>query len=66
MINYKLITVRRNNIISFVTLKKDEDIACIKDINPASTHHYLIIPKVHIVNAKCLKKDDEPLCKSIL
>lgn len=36
---------------------------CIKDINPASDHHYLIIPKSHIPNAKDLKPDDEPLCK---
>lgn len=36
---------------------------CIKDIHPASDHHYLIIPKNHIQNAKELKPDDEPLCK---
>lgn len=48
-------------VISY--LMKDEDVVCIKDINPASTHHYLIIPKIHIVNAKHLKKEDEQLCK---
>lgn len=37
---------------------------CIKDIYPASTHHYLILPKRHIVNAKELKPSDAELCKS--
>lgn len=37
--------------------------ACIKDINPASDHHYLIIPKNHIVNAKVLNKEHEELCE---
>ncbi|XP_011506025.1 PREDICTED: histidine triad nucleotide-binding protein 3-like [Ceratosolen solmsi marchali] len=40
---------------------ENEDIVCIKDINPASTHHYLIIPKIHIANAKVLKKENEEL-----
>ncbi|XP_058807297.1 adenosine 5'-monophosphoramidase HINT3-like [Phymastichus coffea] len=44
-----------------VSIYEDEDVACIKDINPASTHHYLIIPKIHIVNAKTMKKEHEEL-----
>ncbi|KAJ8686858.1 hypothetical protein QAD02_022652 [Eretmocerus hayati] len=44
-----------------VNIYEDEHIACIKDINPASTHHYLIIPKNHITNAKVLTKEDEQL-----
>lgn len=37
---------------------------CIKDINPASTHHYLILPNKHIRNAKELQPEDASLCKS--
>lgn len=37
---------------------EDEYVTCIKDINPASTHHYLILPKRHIRNAKDLKQED--------
>ncbi|XP_014207215.1 histidine triad nucleotide-binding protein 3-like [Copidosoma floridanum] len=40
---------------------EDNDIACIKDIHPASDHHYLIVPKTHIVNAKTLQKEQEEL-----
>ncbi|XP_034938630.1 histidine triad nucleotide-binding protein 3-like [Chelonus insularis] len=40
---------------------EDDDLVCFKDINPASDHHYLIIPKKHIINAKELKLEDEPL-----
>lgn len=44
-------------------LLQDEDVTCIKDIRPASTHHYLIIPNRHIRNAKALKFEDAELCK---
>ncbi|XP_012269269.2 adenosine 5'-monophosphoramidase HINT3-like [Athalia rosae] len=33
---------------------QDDVVICIKDIKPASTYHYLIIPKRHIDNAKVL------------
>lgn len=37
---------------------EDEHVTCIKDINPVSTHHYLILPNKHIRNAKELKSED--------
>ncbi|XP_033208922.1 histidine triad nucleotide-binding protein 3-like [Belonocnema kinseyi] len=40
---------------------EDDALICIKDIKPASTHHYLILPKRHIPNPKELKKEDEEL-----
>ncbi|XP_012270336.2 histidine triad nucleotide-binding protein 3-like isoform X2 [Orussus abietinus] len=40
---------------------EDDHVACIKDIHPASTHHYLIIPKTHIPNAKVLTQKDEEI-----
>ncbi|XP_072767607.1 adenosine 5'-monophosphoramidase HINT3 isoform X2 [Anoplolepis gracilipes] len=45
---------------------EDDDVTCIKDINPASTHHYLILPNKHIVNAKTLKSEDSDLFNKIV
>ncbi|KAK0163065.1 hypothetical protein PV327_006776 [Microctonus hyperodae] len=45
---------------------EDDDLICIKDISPASDHHYLIISKNHIANAKELKAEDEPLYDKIV
>ncbi|XP_025988539.1 histidine triad nucleotide-binding protein 3 [Solenopsis invicta] len=45
---------------------EDDDVTCIKDINPASTHHYLIIPNKHIRNAKTLKPEDSELFDKIV
>ncbi|XP_047360841.1 LOW QUALITY PROTEIN: adenosine 5'-monophosphoramidase HINT3-like [Vespa velutina] len=38
-------------------------VTCIKDIHPASDHHYLILPNKHIRNAKELKPADSKLCE---
>ncbi|KAI4484111.1 PREDICTED: histidine triad nucleotide-binding protein 3-like [Polistes canadensis] len=40
---------------------EDENVTVIKDINPASTHHYLILPNKHIRNAKELKRENDEL-----
>ncbi|XP_020290071.1 histidine triad nucleotide-binding protein 3-like [Pseudomyrmex gracilis] len=45
---------------------EDNDVTCIKDINPVSTHHYLIIPNRHIRNAKVLKPEDSELFDKII
>ena len=39
-------------------LKYNETIAILADIRPVSKHHYLVIPRFHIKNAKCLKGAD--------
>ncbi|XP_076238302.1 adenosine 5'-monophosphoramidase HINT3 [Calliopsis andreniformis] len=48
---------------------EDEYVTCIKDINPASTHHYLILPNKHIRNAKELRQQDaeiyEKICSTV-
>nr|XP_033327907.1 histidine triad nucleotide-binding protein 3-like [Megalopta genalis] len=45
---------------------EDDYVTCIKDINPVSTHHYLILPNKHIRNAKELKIEDAELYDKIV
>ncbi|XP_046829811.1 adenosine 5'-monophosphoramidase HINT3-like [Vespa crabro] len=45
---------------------EDENVTCIKDINPASDHHYLILPNKHIRNAKELQPADSKLYDKII
>lgn len=40
---------------------QDEELVAFKDIKPAATHHYLIIPRQHISDAKILTSADKPL-----
>ncbi|XP_067840682.1 histidine triad nucleotide-binding protein 3 [Heptranchias perlo] len=35
----------------------DEQFACFRDIRPGAPHHYLVVPRKHIVNCKSLKKE---------
>ncbi|XP_029039181.1 adenosine 5'-monophosphoramidase HINT3-like [Osmia bicornis bicornis] len=50
-----------NNNAPSEKVYEDDDMVCIKDIYPASTHHYLILPRRHIANAKELKPTDAEL-----
>ncbi|XP_043677935.1 histidine triad nucleotide-binding protein 3 [Vespula pensylvanica] len=45
---------------------EDEYVTCIKDINPASDHHYLILPNKHINTAKDLQPADIKLYDKIV
>ncbi|KAF7386690.1 hypothetical protein HZH66_011142 [Vespula vulgaris] len=45
---------------------EDEYVTCIKDINPASDHHYLILPNKHINTAKDLQPADIKLYDKII
>ncbi|XP_049513112.1 uncharacterized protein LOC119466001 isoform X2 [Dermacentor silvarum] len=42
-------------------LYQDEDYGVFPDIHPASTHHYLVVPKKHVKNVKSLTHNDIPL-----
>ncbi|XP_075940707.1 uncharacterized protein LOC142942316 isoform X2 [Anarhichas minor] len=47
----------------FVT---DEELLCFRDIQPSATHHYLVVPRTHIDNCKCLQGDDIPLVERMV
>ncbi|XP_076171861.1 adenosine 5'-monophosphoramidase HINT3 [Ptiloglossa arizonensis] len=55
-----------NNEAPSEKIYEDDYVTCIKDINPASTHHYLILPKKHIRNARELKIEDADLYAKIV
>ena len=44
-----------------VIVCQDEGFVAFRDIKPAASHHYLIVPKRHLPNAKLLTQDDRPL-----
>jgi len=46
-------------------LYEDEQLLVFPDIRPAAEHHYLVIPKVHIVSIQSLTSSDIPLVESM-
>lgn len=40
---------------------EDSEVLVFKDIKPAAKHHYLVIPKRHMKNAKSLTSEDVDL-----
>lgn len=42
-------------------LFEDEDLIIFKDIKPAAKNHVLVVPKLHIKDAKSLTVEDKPL-----
>ena len=42
-------------------LLSDDQLFCIRDIHPVSTHHILVIPKEHLPNPAHLRRDQLPL-----
>lgn len=42
-------------------LHSDEEVFCIRDARPASTHHILVIPKKHLPDSSHLRRDQLPL-----
>ncbi|XP_034435332.1 histidine triad nucleotide-binding protein 3-like isoform X3 [Hippoglossus hippoglossus] len=42
-------------------LLSDEQLLCFRDVKPGATHHYLIVPRMHIDNCKALQGTDVPL-----
>ncbi|XP_064485316.1 adenosine 5'-monophosphoramidase HINT3-like [Ornithodoros turicata] len=49
-----------------VVLFQDEDHVVFRDIHPAAKHHYLVIPKRHIKDPKCLTHSDIPLVQRLV
>lgn len=51
--------------ISYLNISyfQTESTIVIKDIKPRSKHHYLVISRKHIPDAKHLTSEDEELCE---
>lgn len=45
---------------------QDEKFVVFADIHPAAEHHYLVCPRSHICNAKCLTKNDLELVDTLV
>ncbi|XP_062267875.1 adenosine 5'-monophosphoramidase HINT3-like [Platichthys flesus] len=46
-------------------LLSDEQLLCFRDVKPGATHHYLIVPRMHIDNCKALQGTDVPLVEQM-
>ncbi|XP_019953083.1 adenosine 5'-monophosphoramidase HINT3-like isoform X2 [Paralichthys olivaceus] len=46
-------------------LLSDEQLVCFRDVKPGATHHYLIVPRMHIDNCKALQGTDVPLVEQM-
>uniref|UniRef100_A0A131XAW9 Adenosine 5'-monophosphoramidase HINT3 n=1 Tax=Hyalomma excavatum TaxID=257692 RepID=A0A131XAW9_9ACAR len=47
-------------------LYQDEDYVVFSDIHPASTQHYLVVPKKHMKSVKSLTRSDIPLVNRLI
>ncbi|XP_023219082.1 histidine triad nucleotide-binding protein 3-like [Centruroides sculpturatus] len=47
-------------------LYEDEEFVAFMDIKPATPHHYLIIPKIHIKNVKVLTYEHKELVEKLV
>ncbi|GAU99390.1 hypothetical protein RvY_10404-2 [Ramazzottius varieornatus] len=49
-----------------VLLRDDDGIVVFRDIHPATTHHYLVVPKRHVRNVNELVPDDAELMERLV
>lgn len=47
----------------YFTFLQDKDLVCFRDIFPAAPHHYLVIPREHIISCKSLNRRNIDLVK---
>jgi histidine triad (HIT) family protein len=47
-------------------LYEDEELVAFRDIKPAASFHFLIIPKIHKDNVKSITTDDKPMRKCFI
>lgn len=55
-----------NGTIPADKLYQSDNVIAFKDINPASPHHYLIIPKVHKVSLNEFEQEDQAILGELL
>lgn len=46
-------------------LYNDDDYVCFRDIHPRAHHHYLVVPKAHLLNVKRLSADHVPVVEKM-
>ena len=46
-------------------LLQDEEFIVFPDIRPAAPHHYLVLTREHLIDAKCLTKEHIPMGKTV-
>ena len=56
-------SIARGDDKDTIILHETDDLVIIRDIHPVATHHYLVVPKIHIKHSKALKSDDADLVK---
>ncbi|XP_049913788.1 adenosine 5'-monophosphoramidase HINT3-like [Epinephelus moara] len=55
-----------NNQAETEILLSDDELLCFRDMKPGAIHHYLVIPRTHIDNCKCLQGDHIPLVERMI
>ncbi|XP_056150593.1 adenosine 5'-monophosphoramidase HINT3-like [Lampris incognitus] len=46
-------------------LLSDDELVCFRDSKPGARHHYLVVPRWHLVNCKALHRDHIPLVEQM-
>ncbi|XP_033504973.2 adenosine 5'-monophosphoramidase HINT3-like isoform X1 [Epinephelus lanceolatus] len=55
-----------NSCLCLCVSVQDDELLCFRDMKPGAIHHYLVIPRTHIDNCKCLQGDHIPLVERMI
>lgn len=45
---------------------QDAELVCFRDLKPGATHHFLVVPRTHIVNCKTLQAENIQLVEQMI
>ncbi|XP_046658450.1 adenosine 5'-monophosphoramidase HINT3-like isoform X1 [Homalodisca vitripennis] len=62
----KLFGAKKSDIGSKRVNMADDELVVFPDIKPAAPHHYLVVPKSHLLNAKQLGPEHKPLVENMI